>query len=127
MGLPEPIAERPTFYFPATETWPPGTIKDTEGRPIDPRIKATATKKDPVQVPCAVEFSTDQSNQEGLTGTRWDGRALLTFLDEDYVKVKDAIEVKLAGRVYTIQEMIEFGLGTVSVYQLQVFRKGVEA
>lgn len=126
MGLPVPVEERPTFYFPQTVTYPPDTILDSEGKPIDPRVKPTRSSSDPLQVPCAVEFSTDTTNDTGLAGTLWETRAVLTLLDIHYVQVQAAIEVNLAARRYLIQEMTEVGLGPVTVYTLTCFRKGVE-
>lgn len=127
MGLPVPVEERPTFHFPGTDTFPVGTPMTPEGRPVDPRIApATSTSKDPVQVPCAVEFATDSTNDTGLAGAFWQTRATLTLLDIHYAQVKDATEVDLAGRRYLIQEMTNVGLSTVTVYTLTCFRKGVE-
>jgi hypothetical protein len=127
MGLPVPLDERPTFYFPETLTYPEGTLLDTEGKPIDARIKPVRTAPDPVQIPCAVEFSPDTTNETGLVGNFWQTRAALTVLDIHYAKVREAIEVDLAGRRYLIQEMQNVGLGSVTVYTLICFRKGVEA
>lgn len=126
MGLPVPDDEKPTFYFPVVLTYPENTLLDTEGKPIDPRIKPTRTAPDPVQIPCAVEFSTDTTNETGLAGTLWQTRATLTILDIHYAEVKEAIEVDLAGRRYLVQEMTNVGLGSVTVYTLTCFRKGVE-
>lgn len=125
MGLPVPTNLQPTFYFEQTYSYPAGTVMDPEGKPIDPRVKATATATtDPVQVPCAVEFSTDDTNNEGPAGTFWTDRAVLTLLDVDYAKVAQAREVDLSGQRYLIQKMKAIGLGPVTVYQLQVFLKG---
>lgn len=125
MGLPEPDELKPTFYFRSTYSYPPGTKLDPEGKPIDPRIQATATPASaPLQVPCAVEFSPDATNNEGLSGTFWTDRAMLTLLDTEYAQVEEAIEVDISGRRYLIQQMNPIGLGTVTVYQLQCFLKG---
>lgn len=126
MGLPVPTNERPTFYFPEVLTYASGTLLDSEGRPIDPRVKPTRTSPAPVQVPCAVEFASDTTNDQNLAGTFWQSRASLTLLDTEYAQVVDAIEVDLATRRYLIQEMTEVGLSTVTVYTLLCFRKGVE-
>jgi len=126
MGLPVPVEERPTFFFPETLAYPEGTLLDSEGKPIDVRIKPTRSAPEPVQVPCAVEFATDTTNETGLVGTLWQTRATLTLLDEQYAQVREAIEVNLAGRRYLIQEMQSVGLGPVTVYTLVCFRKGVE-
>lgn len=128
MGLPVAIDERPTFYFPPSMiTYPAGTRLDSEGRPIDPRVKAVPIAPDPVQVPCAVEFTPDTTNDTTTAGPFWTGRAVLTVLDIDYALIEAAIEVDLAKRRYLIQELTEVGLGTVTVYQLYCWRKGVES
>lgn len=127
MGLPQNDAEKPTFHFPQTSVWPGGTRLDTEGRPIDPRVKpVSASGKTAVQVPCAVEYATDTTNEGTMVGTFWDARAVVTVLDTDYATIKDAIEVDLSTKRYLIQEMTEVGLGPVTVYQLMCFRKGVD-
>lgn len=126
MGLPATQAEQPTFYFRSTSTYPNGTKLDTEGRPIDPRIKPTVTEAAPsIQVPCAVEFSPDTTNDEGMAGTFWQTRAVVTVLDTQYEQVKDAIEVQLGGRRYNISFLAPpYGLGPVTIYQLHCFPKG---
>jgi hypothetical protein len=124
MGLPEPTALQPTFYFRTTYSYPQGTVLDPEGKPIDPRIQATAKASAPVQVPCAVEFSPDTTNNEGLAGTFWTDRAMLTVLDTDYASIQEAIEVDLSGERYLIQRVKAIGLGTVTVYQMLCFLKG---
>lgn len=126
MGLPQDEAERPTFYFPATGySYPEGTLLDTEGRPIDPRIKGTPVQKAAVQVPCAIETALDTSNGGGLF-THWDTRKQLTVLDVDYAGIADSTEVDLSKERYLIQEVTSVGLGPVTIYQLMCFRKGVK-
>lgn len=125
MGLPEPDGLKPTFYFRTTFSYPPGTALDPEGKPIDPRVQATATAASvPVQVPCAIEYSPDTTNNESLAGTFWTDRALLTVLDTDYARIASAIEVDINGKRYMIQQMSAVGLGNVTIYQLQCFMKG---
>jgi hypothetical protein len=126
MGLPQKPEEQPTFYFRTIVTYPVGTKLDTEGRPIDPRIKPSVTTAlPPIQVPCAVEFAPDTTNDEGLAGTYWQTRAVLTLLDTQYEQVKDAIEVQLGDRRYIISFLYPpLGLGLVTVYQLSCFAKG---
>lgn len=127
MGLPVAANEQPTFHFPSVASYPTGTLTDSEGRPIDPRIKPTSrATQAPLQVPCAVEFTAALSDVTGLVGTHWESRAIVTLLDTQYALVQAAIEVDLATRRYLIQEMTEVGLGPVTVYQLVCFRKGVD-
>lgn len=125
MGLPDVDALKPTFYFRSTYTYPQGTVLDPEGKPVDPRVQATAIPASaPVQVPCAVEFSPDTTNNEGPAGTFWSDRALLTVLDADYAQISNAIEVDLNGKRYLIQQMSAVGMGPVTIYQLQCYMKG---
>lgn len=126
MGLPAKIDEQPKFYFRSSSAFPESAKLDSEGRPIDPRVRPTITQASPpIQVPCAVEFAPDTTNDQGLTGTFWQTRAVLTLLDIHYELVKDAIEVQLGGRRYNISFLAPpVGLGSVTVYQLHCFPKG---
>lgn len=125
MGLPTDPSLQPTFYFRQTSTWPAGTVLDPEGKPIDVRVTSTVTTAQaPTQVPCAVDYAQDTSNNEGLVGTFWSNRAVLTVLDTHYAQIEAAIEVDLSGRRYRIQQVVSIGLGPVTVYQLQCYMKG---
>jgi hypothetical protein len=124
MGEPVPDELKPLFHFRSIATYPGGTKLDIEGRPIDPRITPTLVTPVPVQVPVAVEYSQDSTNTEGLAGTFFSDRAIVTILDTQYADVATAIEIDLAGRRYLIQDMTVVGLGTVTVYQLGCFKKG---
>lgn len=125
MGLPSDVTERPTFYFRAVRTYPPGTLVDSEGTPLDPTVKATTTAPDPVQVPCAVEFQTTRNDDESLVGTFRQTAAALTLLDVDYDLIKDAIEVSLGGNRFVISyQEPPIGMGDVTVYRLHCFPKG---
>lgn len=128
MGLPNDNNLKPTFYFRETSSYPAGTRLDSSGKPIDPRISATVTPSHaPVQVPCAVEYQQDTSNNSTIVGTLWTDRAIVTLLDTHYAEIADAIEVDLSGKRYLIQQMTSVGLGTVTVYQLQCYIKGVDS
>lgn len=126
MGLPQTLADRPTFYFRAVRTFPVGTRLDSEGSPLDPRIAPVSTAApNPVQVPCAVEFKADNSDNETIVGTFRDTTATLTLLDVDYALVADAIEVALGQQRYNIGYAAPpLGLGQATVYQLFCFPKG---
>ena len=125
MGLPQKTEDRPTFFFREVRAFPPGTILDSEGSPLDPRIAPVVTETDPVQVPCAVEFTADPSDNENLVGTFRDTKVTLTLLDVDYERVKDAIEVGIGRVRYNIGFMAPpLGLGQATVYQLHCFPKG---
>lgn len=122
MGLPNVSADKPTFYFREVKTWPAGTVTDTEGSPLDPRIQPTITSPEPVQVPCAVEFKTTRNDDEGLAGSFHDTAATLTILDVDWELIKDAIEVTLNGeRYYISYESPVIALGPVDVHTVHVF------
>lgn len=125
MGLSNDTELQPTFFFRSASTYPVGTVLDPEGRPIDPRVTPTLTPAfPPLKVPCAVEYMPDTTNNEGLAGTFWSNRAVLTMLDVQYAQVAEAIEVDLDGRRYLIQQMTSVGLGLVTVYMLQCYAKG---
>jgi len=125
MGLPQNEADRPTFYFRSVKTYPPNTVLDSEGTPLDPRIAATVTTPDPVQVPCAVEFQATRNDDESLVGTFRQVTATLTLLDTDWEQVKDAIEVALGGVRYNISYLEPpLGMGTVTIYRIHCFPKG---
>jgi hypothetical protein len=126
MGLNTQSALKPTFYFPKTTAWPINTILDVEGKPVDGRVQAVVTALAPVQVPCAVEFAPDTSDNEALVGTFRQTRCTLTLLDVQYTQVQTAVEVDVDGHRYSINDMHTVALGTVNVYQLLCFRKGVE-
>lgn len=125
MGLPENEVDRPTFYFRSVKSYPPGTVLDSEGTPLDPRIEATVLVPDPVQVPCAVEFQATRNDGESLVGTFRQVTATLTLLDTAWELVKDAIEVALGGARYNISFLEPpLGMSSVTVYRLHCFPKG---
>lgn len=126
MGLNSHAELKPTFYFPKVTTWPNGTILDTFGKPVDGRVQAAITSPAPVQVPCAVEFAPDTTDNEAMTGTYRQTRCTLTLLDTQYALVSAAIEVDVDGHRYIINDLHTVALGPVNVYQLLCFRKGVE-
>ena len=125
MGLPVEDELKPTFYFRATLSYPSDTKLDGSGKPIDARVRPTVTSPDPVQIPVAIEYVTDTTNDEGMVGTYWSDRAIVTVLDAQYALVEDAIEVDLSGRRYLIQNSTALALGPVGVWQLYCFKKGV--
>lgn len=123
MGLPQTESERATFHFRGVKTWPPGTVLDQDGTPINPNISPTTVTPDPVQIPCAVEFS--QAKPDELPAGQFiPTKATVTILDEDYPQVKDAIEVELNGDRYAIRYTPpSMGLFEVTVYQFICFAK----
>lgn len=125
LGLPQKTEDRPTFYFREVRTFPVGTVLDSEGSPLDPRIAPVVEAPSPVQVPCAVEFAADRTDNESLVGTFRDTKVTLTLLDVDFAKVKEAIEVAIGQVRYNIGFLAPpIGLGQATVYQLHCFPKG---
>lgn len=123
MGLPTTVSEQPTFYFAKTRSYPVGTALDEDGLPFDPTITPTITSPPAKRVPCAVEF-TPVETDELPVGTLRKTKATLTLLDEDYKKIKDAIEVALGGDRYIISYLAPpLGLFEVTVYQLICYGK----
>ena len=127
MGLPQTIGERPTFYSPATTTWPTHYANgdpinfDDDGKPLDPTVRPVEHGGDVgIQVACAVEFkAATGEDQEVLVGNFRDTSAVLTLLDTEYALVAGCDTVDLGGVRYYINYIgPPLGLGTVTVYQL---------
>lgn len=117
MGLPENEADRATFLWTTTRTF---SAADSSGTPFDFTEEPIKTvKKDPVQVPVAVEFTGRGSSGGTPVGTFHTPRVTITVLDEDYAQIEGADEVKLGGNTYAIDFVAPpIGLFEVTVYQL---------
>lgn len=123
MGLPTTTSEQPTFHFAKVKSYPVGTALDEDGLPFDPTITPSVSTPPSKRVPCAVEFTPVNSDELPI-GTLRKTRATLTLLDEDYKKVKDAIEVSLGGDRYIISYVEPpLGLFEVSVYRFVCYAK----
>lgn len=123
MGLPTNTTEQPTFHFPTVRSYPVGTALDEDGFPFDPTITATVTTPPSKRVACAVEF-TPVDSDELPVGTLRKTKAVLTLLDIDYTKIKNAHEVSLGKDRYIISYVQPpLGLFEVTVYQLTCYGK----
>lgn len=126
MGLPQTIAERPTFYSPAVTEWPTHYPSgdpinfDDDGKPLDPSVRPVTHGGDVgIQVACAVEFKPTTGDTETIIGNFRDAAAVLTLLDTEYVIVAGCDTVDLGGVRYYINFIgPPLGLGPVTVYQL---------
>lgn len=100
VGLPNVVAQRPTFRFTPTKTY---ASADTAGRPWDWTAAPTATDPDPVrepvQVPCAFEVG-GQAVEYRALGALNPSEVTLTLLDEDWAQVEGFTEVDLGGNAY---------------------------
>jgi hypothetical protein len=123
MGLPSNVADRPTFYFTSTVTYPLGTPLDENGVPFDPTVAPSVTTPPFVRVPCAVETSIALADELPV-GMFRKAKATLTLLDQDYQLVKDATEVSLGGDRYVISDSEPpLGMFDVTIYRLICFGK----
>lgn len=119
MGLPPTVSSRATFLFKSTTTYPVGTALDSEGKPFDLSIAPIVVSPDPVQIPCAVEF-VSAWDKESPVGVFESTKAIITILDTEWSKVKDAVEVKLGGNTYAIlYQEPPLGLFDVEIYRLR--------
>jgi hypothetical protein len=131
-GLPADQTQWPTFYAPATETWPTtypdgSPINfDDDGKPYDPDVRPLPMDDSVgIQVPCAVEFKATTTDDTTLVGNFRDTAAVLTILDTDYALVADAEIVLLGGMRYYINYLAPpIGLAEVTVYQLYLSPQG---
>lgn len=122
MGSPTLTADKATFRFRKTRTFPTGTRLDQEGNPLDPTVAATTVEPTPVVMDnVAVEFQTADP-QELPVGNFRPTKAVLTLLDEEWATVSDAIEVELGGDTYMIGYVHPpLGMFDVTVIQLSCF------
>lgn len=133
MGLPDNPAQRATFHYTTSRTYPPGTKLDREGRPLDPHISPVKVTPDPVQIPVAIDFKT-ATYDELPVGAHIPAKVVITVIDEEWAKVRDAhtdtypdakpIEVELDGDMYRIGFLgPPQGLFEVTIYELYCFAK----
>lgn len=119
MGAPPDADAQATFYFPSVLVYQSSEGTDSPGDiPLDPTIPVTRTIVPSVKVPCAVEYQ----DAEGIVtdfGLNTPSKAVLTLLDEDYVRVKGCSYVTLNGEKF-IYRHTEFpsGLFDVGVYTM---------
>lgn len=118
IGLPPEEADQPAFQLPATVT--NTTPADDEDVPFDPAARPTVVTPPLVRVPCAVEYL-DAAGKVVSFGIIQPSRALLTFLDEDYAKVKGFEWVVLGGDKYFYSKTPPpMGMGSVGIVQVYV-------
>lgn len=123
MGLPTDTSLRPTFRWRTERTY---SVADPGGNPYDFTAPATSTTAHAdVQIPCAVQFVSTRTNDEGTVfGVFNSPRVILTVLDTHFPDVDGATEVVLGGNTYQI-EYVEppIGLFEVTVYQIHAQAK----
>lgn len=105
MGAPTVTDQQATFEFPNQLVYNDGDAGDFDGTgvPFDPSIPVTRVVPPRVKVPCAVEYF-DADGVVTEFGLISPSRAVVTLLDEDYVKVKGCSAVFLAGERYVYQK-----------------------
>lgn len=127
MGMPSAVAERVTWHWRDTETfvidddpedngdpydWTATPVTDVPGNPAAPSGE--------LQVDYAIEFAStgDQDNPVGSFDT---GKAVITLLGPDYLKVKTADWVTIGPNRYEIEFVAPaLGLFEATVYQVYV-------
>jgi hypothetical protein len=113
VGLPVTPADQPTFYMPATVTTDGSHKVDSGGTPYLPTYRPDVARPTPIKVPCAVEY-VDGEGKILAFGTIVPARVKLTFLDQDYAKVKGFDFVAIGGTKY-FYKRDEPPLGLISV------------
>ena len=121
MGAAPDPTQRATFLFRQVRTYPPGTLLDAEGTPLDPNVRAEVTTPDPVTVDCAVEF--ERATPEELpTGVRIPTRLVITLLENEYQQVRTAVRVRIGSDRYQIAyELPVVGLFDMAVHQIVAY------
>jgi hypothetical protein len=113
VGLPVTPVDQPTFYFEQTVTTDGAHKVDSGGTPYLPTYRPTVVQGPGIKVPCAVEY-VDGEGKIIAFGTIVPARVKLTFLDQDYAKVKGFWFVAIGGTKY-FYKRDEPPLGLVSV------------
>lgn len=120
MGAPTQDGAQATFYFPTQLVYRTGEQADVdaEGVPFDPTIPVTRRVLPGVKVLCAVEYQ-DANGVATDFGIITPSRAVITLLDQDYVKIEGCAYVMLNGERFTYRHT-EFpaGLFDVGVFTL---------
>lgn len=100
MGAPPEADNQATFLFPSRLVFEDASERtDAAGVPFDPELPVRRENRDPVRVPCAVEYF-DERGQATNLGDLHATRVLITLLDEDYAQVEDCNAVVLGGDKY---------------------------
>ena len=122
MGLPGEVAMRPTFYFPADDSFAQASLS---GAPWDWEADPVENDPDraPVRVPCAVEVDGIAVNMTAI-GQFNPQRAVLTILDEDWDKVSGFHEMTMGGAVYRYSKLVQIiGLFDMDTYLVEVLAR----
>jgi hypothetical protein len=112
-----PDEQRLTFGFNEKVTSTSTSI-DGEGVAFDPRVKLNRTTKDPVVVPCGVEYRT-ASGESTPFGVVSQPRLAITLFDEDYALIEGAdwVEIEDERYLYAYDEpptgLFQVGLHTL--------------
>ncbi len=119
MGTPNNPSERATFRWSASSQF---EKQDSVNRPYNWTAPALVVAQKPdVQVPVAVKFSGSGSGTSNNVGGFDSARAILTLLDEDFIKVAGANMVLLGENVYEVRYVEPpVGLFEVTVYKIHV-------
>lgn len=122
LGAPPETQRQATFIFPggARSYEKDGVVLDTvprldrDGRPFDPTIAVITSPGREVQVDVAIEITRADAD-EGPVGTFRHTKATVTVLDEQYVLIKGAREMRFNGDKYVFAYEPEglglFGMG----------------
>lgn len=131
MGSPNRRADKATFHFRGVTVWVKNGVVvenprlDQDGNPFDPEIHAEVAYPDPVVLDeVAVEFSI-AAPEELPVGNFRQTRVELTLLDEEWARVREAIEVSLQGgdRYYISYEKPVIGLFDMDVHQVVCYAR----
>lgn len=104
------------FHFNDTVTV--SSPSDSDYVPFDPTMAPTRTSRDPVHVPCDVQFTAASDNPTAF-GDVIPAKVSVLLLDVHYEQVSDAAYVIINGDRYNRQyEPPSFGLFTVGLHTL---------
>ena len=126
MGLPNDVADRPTFKWDTVRTYANSANVDASGNPWNfSTTPTTSTTHADVQVDCAVEFIPRVTLAGGTPIGHFDTpRAIITVLDEDYTLIEGATSVTLGQNEYVIDYIAPpLGMFSVTVYQIHCSAK----
>lgn len=118
MGLPGATAEKATFRWLPQREWP---IHDQRGKPYNWSASPSVnTQHADVQIPCAVEFSSNARNAgETVVGSFNEPRITVTVLDTHFPEIEGADLIILDNNTYKIEYIAPpMGLFTVTIYQI---------
>lgn len=104
------------FYFNDTVTV--AAPADSDFVPFDPAQQAVRTTRDPIHVPCDVQFNPASDNPTAF-GDVIPAKVTVLLLDTDYAQVSDAAYVVVNGDRYNRQyEQPSFGLFDVGLHTM---------